>query len=380
MPVTVLGVDCASQALLGERRRPAATTPPWPASQAPLDRYRAGRGARAGRDGPHQRGPPVAGGRHRRWRACDAINTGRVVAFPLPQAQRAAQPVGTGRHRLRPAEPGADVADGADAAIADALPDDYAVLGALDPPPVVGVVLATFLPLFTMIALLTLGIGGVLVRNSITLSLEERRRQTAIVGALGGSRRLLVGGTIVEVRRAGRGRRAPRAWRPASAWPARCRRPRRRPPGDRRHPARDPRPGLSGGGRRPAGRGGGHRARPSGRPVGRCASTSPPSWPAAAGGRRRPSATSLLALLHRRSRDGLGGVVLARLPARRRDRAVAGHAGAGRVPRSAVGSVMLRRRRPCPWSSRPWSARRVPPGGHAGWPCPTCAASRAAAR
>jgi putative ABC transport system permease protein len=49
-----------------------------------------------------------------------------------------------------------------------------------------------------VIALLTLGIGGILVRNSITLSLEERRRQTAIVGALGGSRHLLVGGTVLE--------------------------------------------------------------------------------------------------------------------------------------------------------------------------------------
>ncbi len=38
----------------------------------------------------------------------------------------------------------------------------------------IGVVLSTFIPLFTVIALLTLGIGGVLVRNSITLSLEER--------------------------------------------------------------------------------------------------------------------------------------------------------------------------------------------------------------
>src|SRR5690606_17553350 len=82
--------------------------------------------------------------------------------------------------------------------IEEALPPDHRVLDATDPPPLIGVVLATFLPLFTAIAVLTMGIGGVLVRNSITLSLEERRRQTAIVSALGGSGRLLVGGTLAE--------------------------------------------------------------------------------------------------------------------------------------------------------------------------------------
>jgi putative ABC transport system permease protein len=72
------------------------------------------------------------------------------------------------------------------------------VLTTDDPPPVVGVALATFLPLFTIIAVLTLAIGAVLVRNSVTLSIEERRRQTAIVAALGGSTRTLVGGTLLE--------------------------------------------------------------------------------------------------------------------------------------------------------------------------------------
>lgn len=128
----------------------------------------------------------------------DAINAGRVVALPMPLAREHLGREGRYDVAYVLLDDGADLA-AVRAELERVLPDDHAVLGALDPPPIVGVVFSTFLPLFTVIALLTLGIGGVLVRNSITLSLEERRRQTAIVGALGGSRRLLVGGTILEV-------------------------------------------------------------------------------------------------------------------------------------------------------------------------------------
>jgi putative ABC transport system permease protein len=128
----------------------------------------------------------------------EAFNEGHALAYAMPEAQRQ-----LGRAR------GVDVVyvlleDGASVGavrteLEATLGDRYAVLDALDPPPIIGVVLASFLPLLTMIALLTLGIGAVLVRNSITLSLEERRRQTAIVGALGGSRRTLIGGTLAEM-------------------------------------------------------------------------------------------------------------------------------------------------------------------------------------
>jgi putative ABC transport system permease protein len=128
----------------------------------------------------------------------DTINAGRVVALPMAEAQaELGRPEGVDLVYVLP-EDGASVT-AVQQRIERALPSDHRVLGSEDPPPVIGVVLATFLPLFTIIALLTLGIGAVLVRNSITLSLEERRRQTAIVGALGGSQRMLVGGTIVEV-------------------------------------------------------------------------------------------------------------------------------------------------------------------------------------
>jgi putative ABC transport system permease protein len=126
------------------------------------------------------------------------LNGGQVVALALPEAQRV---FGRGSSVdvvfILP-EPGSSVAT-VQAELRAALGDDFGVLGSLDAPPIVGVILSTFLPIFSVIALLALGIGAVLVRNSITLSLEERRRQTAIVGALGGSRRLLLWGTVAEV-------------------------------------------------------------------------------------------------------------------------------------------------------------------------------------
>ena len=67
-----------------------------------------------------------------------------------------------------------------------------------DPPPVIGVLLIAFVPLFSLIAILGLAIGAVLVYNTVSLSVEERRRQLAIVGALGGSSRVIVGGTLLE--------------------------------------------------------------------------------------------------------------------------------------------------------------------------------------
>jgi putative ABC transport system permease protein len=43
------------------------------------------------------------------------------------------------------------------------------------------------LPLFTLMALFALGVGAMLVYNTVTLSLEERRRELAVVSALGGT-------------------------------------------------------------------------------------------------------------------------------------------------------------------------------------------------
>lgn len=197
LPVTILGFDCSAEALLGDldvecTDQVLADLPGPLIGQALADELAGPSASVRTQQGrlPLADAIPVAG--------LDQINAGRVVALPMPLAFEQLGREGRYDVAYVLTEPGADVAT-VQARIKERLPDDFAVLDVLDPPPVVGVVFATFIPLFTVIALLTLGIGGVLVRNSVTLSLEERRRQTAIVGALGGSRRLLVGSTVVEV-------------------------------------------------------------------------------------------------------------------------------------------------------------------------------------
>jgi putative ABC transport system permease protein len=72
------------------------------------------------------------------------------------------------------------------------------VLGVTDPPVEFEQVLATIIPLFGIIGLFALAIGMILVANTVALSLEERRQQLAVVGALGGTASALVGGALVQ--------------------------------------------------------------------------------------------------------------------------------------------------------------------------------------
>jgi putative ABC transport system permease protein len=127
----------------------------------------------------------------------DGINGGRVVAVPLARAQELfARPGRLDVIYIQPA-PNADIA-AVRARLTAAVGSYNGVLASTDPPPIVGIIRIAFVPLFTIIALLTLAIGAVLVHNTVTLSLEERRRQLAIVAALGGTARVLVGGTLIE--------------------------------------------------------------------------------------------------------------------------------------------------------------------------------------
>ena len=196
IPVTILGFDCRVEAILGDVAARCsdellAELPAPLIGRALADEIGTGAAVRTNEGRvPLSDAVPVDG--------LDRLNKGRVVAFPMPQALQELDRHGRVDVVYVLPERGESI-PALQRRIQDALPPDHRVLDALDPPPIVGVVLAAFLPLFTMIALLTLGIGAVLVRNSITLSLEERRRQTAIVGALGGSRRLLIGGTLIEV-------------------------------------------------------------------------------------------------------------------------------------------------------------------------------------
>lgn len=76
--------------------------------------------------------------------------------------------------------------------------DHNTVLDADQGPPEVELVLASVLPLFSLIGLFGLAIGALLVFNTVTLSLEERRRELAVVGALGGTRRIVAWTTLGE--------------------------------------------------------------------------------------------------------------------------------------------------------------------------------------
>ena len=72
------------------------------------------------------------------------------------------------------------------------------VLTSTDPPPGATVVLNGFLPLFSMLSVFGIGIAVVLVYDTVALSVEERRRDLAVVAALGGTARTVIGGTIAE--------------------------------------------------------------------------------------------------------------------------------------------------------------------------------------
>lgn len=80
----------------------------------------------------------------------------------------------------------------------EALPVGLEVLGATDLPPELDQVLGTIVPLFGLIGVLAFGVGAILVANTVALSLEERRVQLAVVAALGGTRRHVFVGALVQ--------------------------------------------------------------------------------------------------------------------------------------------------------------------------------------
>jgi putative ABC transport system permease protein len=118
--------------------------------------------------------------------ALGQLGGARVVVFPLPAAQRLF-----------------DRDDRLDAIYVDPAPgtgvgtlqtrlervvgQQNGVLRATDGPPEVEAALGNVLPLFTLMALFAMGTGAALVYNTVALSLEERRRELAVVGALGGT-------------------------------------------------------------------------------------------------------------------------------------------------------------------------------------------------
>lgn len=122
---------------------------------------------------------------------------GNVVVYPLLAAQRVfARGDRLDAVYVQP-EPGVDV-DALRTELEDVVGEHNGVLTPSDGPPEVELNLASVLPLFTLLALFALGTGAMLVFNTVTLSLEERRRELAAVGALGGTPRILAATALGE--------------------------------------------------------------------------------------------------------------------------------------------------------------------------------------
>lgn len=190
-PVTVLGVDCRVEALVGDLGcsgaavadrgdRPLAVGP----GVDPAARVR------TQGDSVAVAGTPVLDD-------LGELADGRVVVFGLATAQRLFERGDRLDAVYVAAEPGTDLR-ALRARLAGVAGEQNDVLDARQGPPEVAVALADALPMFTLIAVLALGIGGMLVHNTAALSIEERRLDLAVVSALGGRPRTVASAVLAE--------------------------------------------------------------------------------------------------------------------------------------------------------------------------------------
>lgn len=194
--VVALGVDCRVEALVGRFGCDSAALAAQPDTSPPilsasLLRRMGDRGVLRTDVGP----VPLAGALTSP--RLDTVNRGRVAIFPLPVAQRLfARADRVDAVYIRPA-PGASIQALQRRLAAVVGPSNYVLRSDQLPP---GFIFGggPFIALLGMISLVALGIGALLVYNITTLSLEERRRDFAIVGSLGATSRILVGGPIGE--------------------------------------------------------------------------------------------------------------------------------------------------------------------------------------
>ncbi len=129
--------------------------------------------------------------------ALNRVNGGNVAVFPLPEAQR----LFARAHRLDviyviPAK-GADLGD-LRSRLQAAVGPWNGVLTGTEAPPAIGVYTSTILPLFALLSLFALAVGGMLIFNISSLAMEERRRELALVAAVGGTARVVRVGAVLE--------------------------------------------------------------------------------------------------------------------------------------------------------------------------------------
>ena len=127
----------------------------------------------------------------------DRINGGLVVVYPLPVAQTLfVRPNGLDAIYIMP-KPGASPI-ALKAALQNVVGPANQVLDASDSSNAVSYVTNQLVPLMLLLSLFGLIVGGQLVFNTMTLSLEERRRELAIEAAIGGTPRTVTFGVLAE--------------------------------------------------------------------------------------------------------------------------------------------------------------------------------------
>jgi len=194
--VLALGVDCRIEAFVGRFGCDPQALASASDSTAPLVASSLAR--RLGPQGEIRTdvGPvPIAGAPTQA--RLDGIAGGRIAVFPLPVAQRLfARPGALDVIYVKPA-PGVSV-DVLRARLTKAVGGWNGVLRSTDAPPAASLALGAFLPIFGMLSIFAIAIAAVLVYDTVSLSVEERRHDLAVVGALGGRSRTIIGGTMLE--------------------------------------------------------------------------------------------------------------------------------------------------------------------------------------
>lgn len=129
--------------------------------------------------------------------ALDDVNGGRVVAYPLPVAQELfTRPEALDAIYVLP-ERGVE-AEAFRHRLQSLVGGHNGVLERTEVRADLTVFFDTLVPFLGLISLFALAVGAVLVHNTFALSLAERRRDLALAGALGATRRTLVTGALLE--------------------------------------------------------------------------------------------------------------------------------------------------------------------------------------
>lgn len=194
--VAVVGADCRAAAVFGAKGCDPAALAGLSEADPPL--IGSGVHNAAGADGvirtdvgDHSlEGAPVVSD-------FDNVNGGRVAVYPLQVAQTLfVRPNGLDAIYIVP-QPGVSTA-ALQQALSTAIGPQNQVLLAGDAGSGLSYISSQLLPFLLLISLFGLAVGGQLVFNTMSLSLEERRRELAIESAIGGTPTTVTLGVLVE--------------------------------------------------------------------------------------------------------------------------------------------------------------------------------------